>query len=789
MKKKTLAAASLLLALLMPLGATPLAVYADENTPAETTSTAWDVSCSKDATELDKNCTSEVTLALPSKKEVLASDVVFVMDKSECGKATSAAAKELVSQLLAQKELENARLKVGIVVLGGTAKVSRELSEVANADELNDAIAKAATVGLHGSNIQSGLIEADKMLSADTEVSDSRKYVVLISDGHTYQFSKENDYRDYVVGETTFNGLTTYGIYNETDLYAYAYGITYTIHDLHDEYYTDDYNNEDGTYKGDWKGHYLTDATYYKDASGNVHNEYELPYGTWSAYLEHITQVVNNDNGQYDVALAYDSGDYGNQCIGTGSTTSKDERAALADAALGAGKYIKSGLDADGNDNQLMHASGVDRSVYEAYNKYASMAKKYHCYPIYVSSSSWDAAQTTQDYGYQLMNALGEISNNTGTDVSVPNAAATTPDITNIFQSIKNDILYAVGADSTVEDVIGNDFTLDVGSLSIYVGDDKLTKDPIDENTWRFGDTTNSDRFTVAYNTDTKTLTWNIKEPITNFACVQLRYNVKLTNLPTQAGSHTSPTNERATLHPVDSNHVAGQDVAFPKPEVSYTVYTLNYDANGGSGAPAGEVNCTGKFTVSDTVPTRDGYVFAGWNTEADGSGANCAAGRGIEGNIDFPARTLYAQWNKLVTVSFDLCGHGGANISSQTFVSGNKASEPTAPKEDGWVFGGWYTEKGCKYRFSFDSAVTSDITLYAKWDRVTTVVSAPVATPTPSPAPAPAAAAAATKTATVKNAAIPQTSDVFPMEGLLALLAVGAVGFGAAGWLRKKHH
>ena len=180
-------------------------------------------------------------------------------------------------------------------------------------------------------------------------------------------------------------------------------------------------------------------------------------------------------------------------------------------------------------------------------------------------------------------------------------------------------------------------------------------------------------------------------------------------------------------------------------------------------------------------------------DTEVDGSGANCAAASGIEGNKESPALTLYAQWNKLVTVSFDLCGHGGANISSQTFVSGNKASEPTAPKEDGWVFGGWYTEKGCQYRFSFDSAVTSDITLYAKWDRVTTVVSAPVATPTPSPAPVatptPSPAAAATKTATVKNAAIPQTSDVFPMEGLLALLAVGAVGFGAAGWLRKKHH
>ena len=214
------------------------------------------------------------------------------------------------------------------------------------------------------------------------------------------------------------------------------------------------------------------------------------------------------------------------------------------------------------------------------------------------------------------------------------------------------------------------------------------------------------------------------------------------------------------------------------------TGYCLSYDLNGGTGAE-GTYNDTyyspqGVDTATvAAAPSRAGYQFAGWQ---DKDGNPYAAGDTLTVNHDI---TLTAQWNKLVTVSFDLCGHGGANIPSQTFVSGNKASEPTAPKEDGWVFGGWYTEKGCKYRFSFDSAVTSDITLYAKWDRVTTAVSAPVATPTPSPAPA----AAATKTATVKNAAIPQTSDAFPMEGLLALLAVGAVGFGAAGWLRKKHH
>ncbi len=236
--------------------------------------------------------------------------------------------------------------------------------------------------------------------------------------------------------------------------------------------------------------------------------------------------------------------------------------------------------------------------------------------------------------------------------------------------------------------------------------------------------------------------------------------------------------------------HYCSYDEPLDDETETENAYLLHYDLNGGTPAESADYSDHYYFKPIDgntaTVaadPSRAGYQFAGWQ---DAAGNQYAAGNTVTVDRDI---TLTAQWNKLVTVSFDLCGHGGANIPSQTFVSGNKASEPTAPKEDGWVFGGWYTEKGCQYRFSFDSAVTSDITLYAKWDRVTTVVSAPVATPTPTPTPSPAPAAAATKTATVKNAAIPQTSDVFPMEGLLALLAVGAVGFGAAGWLRKKHH
>ena len=255
------------------------------------------------------------------------------------------------------------------------------------------------------------------------------------------------------------------------------------------------------------------------------------------------------------------------------------------------------------------------------------------------------------------------------------------------FSDIEKKIIYAVDAGSYVKDVIGDDFTLDVGSLSVSVGGTELTKTKASsgENSWTFGDdASEADRYAVSYDTATKMLTWNITKPVSKFARVRLSYKVTLSSPETIPNTYSALTNQWAKLYPKDSAGADGRVVEFPQPKVSYTIYALNYDANGGNGAPDSVVNCTGKFTVSDTVPTRDGYVFAGWNTAPDGSGANCAAGSEIEGNKDSPALTLYAQWNKLVTVSFDLCGHGGANISSQTFVSGNKASEPTAPKEDG---------------------------------------------------------------------------------------------------------
>ena len=572
-----------------------------------------DVSRSKTATELDSNRKSTVTLSLPSAEEALASDIVFVIDKSQCGKAAADAAQQLVASLLQRQEVTKAKVKVGIVIFGGTAIVSRELSEVTNAEELQSAMAKAAKTGLHGSNVQSGLIEADQMLSTDMEVANNRKYVVLISDGHTYQFSKEKEYEEYTEKGKSFNALKTYGIYNENDLYAYSKGISYTIHSMHDQYYTGDYDNN-GTYKRDWSGSYLTDAQYKTGTPGTsneVSNYVEMPYGTWSKYWGHITSVVEKDKGKYDVPLTHTTGDYDNQCIGNNATTSREERAALADKALGENMYIKCGLDEDGMDNQLMHASGTDRAVYEAYTKYASMSKKYNCYPVFVSKGDPDSAKTTQDYGYQLIHAMGEISNNTGTDVGIPNAPVTASNITNIFKSIENDIFYAVGADSVVEDKMGANFDFVLGSLKLTVDGEALDSkvDGDNSNITYFGAKNTTEeigsanyRFKVEYNSTEDKFIWTINENVSNFAPVQLSYQVKLVNANTAAGTYKVLTNEYAKLTPKNSAGQVGMERTFNNPEVSYTVS----GGSGGSHKPT--------VTIPDDVPTglngKDHYAY-----------------------------------------------------------------------------------------------------------------------------------------------------------------------------------
>ena len=161
--------------------------------------------------------------------------------------------------------------------------------------------------------------------------------------------------------------------------------------------------------------------------------------------------------------------------------------------------------------------------------------------------------------------------------------------------------------------------------------------------------------------------------------------------------------------------------------------YTVSYDANGGTGAPAGQTKTHGTaLTLSSAKPTRastsagsctvtlngnggtvtpgtltaartTGYTFKNWNTAANGSGTGYASGASYTADA---AVTLYAQWNSSTST---------ASVTLPT------------PTRTGWTFRNWNTKAdgtGTAYDAKASYTPSGNVTLYAIWKQVTYTVS-----------------------------------------------------------------
>ena len=85
--------------------------------------------------------------------------------------------------------------------------------------------------------------------------------------------------------------------------------------------------------------------------------------------------------------------------------------------------------------------------------------------------------------------------------------------------------------------------------------------------------------------------------------------------------------------------------------------------------------------------------------------------------NISLPVNTkltiLPKPEVKTYTVTFN--SNGGSNIESQTVIENDKAYQPNNPTKSGYTFEGWYLGKN---KYNFNTSVTSNITLTAKWTK-----------------------------------------------------------------------
>ena len=145
------------------------------------------------------------------------------------------------------------------------------------------------------------------------------------------------------------------------------------------------------------------------------------------------------------------------------------------------------------------------------------------------------------------------------------------------------------------------------------------------------------------------------------------------------------------------------------------TSYTVTFNVNGGTAVAAQTVEENG-LLKEPTAPTKTGSTFVGWyKDEALTEAWNFASDK-VTSNI-----TLYAKWSDNVSsttyiVKFDT--DGGNTINPQAVNGGDLLIKPNNPTKSGSTFVGWYKDEALTEAWNFATdKVTSNITLYAKWE------------------------------------------------------------------------
>ena len=158
--------------------------------------------------------------------------------------------------------------------------------------------------------------------------------------------------------------------------------------------------------------------------------------------------------------------------------------------------------------------------------------------------------------------------------------------------------------------------------------------------------------------------------------------------------------------------------------------YTVRFDTQGFGTAPKALTVAEGSKLTSVQTPAPTDIPaakrFGGWFKDAA-----CTQPWNNNSDTVTADMMLYAKWNDILTVTFNVQGIGTAP-ASVTVVKGSKliaaqTPEPTdipAAKR----FGGWFKDAACTQAWNYaDDTVTTDITLYAKWSKSSSPSEPPV--------------------------------------------------------------
>ena len=200
---------------------------------------------------------------------------------------------------------------------------------------------------------------------------------------------------------------------------------------------------------------------------------------------------------------------------------------------------------------------------------------------------------------------------------------------------------------------------------------------------------------------------------------------------PGYEGRWTVTMSGQTTLSGGEENTIIIQSSSYAGCTLSFTAqaktYTVTLDRQSGSGGSSSVTATYDSAMPAAAMPTRAGYSFGGYYTEANGGGTQYynADGTSARSWDETSDTTLYAKWTAATyTVELDRqSGKGGSSSVKVTY--GSAMPTPiTIPTRAGYTFDGYYTHTygdGTQYYTASGASAknwneTSVTKLYANW-------------------------------------------------------------------------
>ena len=568
---------SFVLALSMLLGMVAPAVYAVEEVKENLGSYV-----DKTANGLNEKDQTDVTLTVPGTVEGYI-DVVFILGGGMT--ANMETIESAINVFKPAMESGKATVRMGLISLEKGKEIILDLNSdeavldpATYVDFVTEKFDSINDLPYGTTNLHSQMLEAQKMLAKETKAKAENKYVFVLATGRTYWFDDDNGEQATIVNK--LNNTYYWGDY----LWRSQRGRHTSLYMLPDRY-----NNSYEAFFADVEKWVADDGDAYVYTPHFDVNDYSA-YVTW--------EQANNKDLR---ALGIAGSRYGNGIVNPKPTDNNFITGVMAGASSG---------------THPSDALNYERAQYECIQVWKELiAANYNCYSIcsenpnyqngseYIKLGAKYTGTSTTQLGHSFMNYLATLAGQKeaptvwdyerDADGNLLSTKAVLQE--NFFESVREDMLHTCSNGSTVVDYIGknengnfefienaNNIKLVVGGVE-YITTVATTAKHVDENgeeaksSYAFtAPRANGPTFWLDYfygdGKTTERFVWTFGESVSAERLASLTYKLQLTEKRKEAGRYTVPTNNSATLYPVDSDGNPGEPIVFPVPEVEYIV-------------------------------------------------------------------------------------------------------------------------------------------------------------------------------------------------------------------------